>query len=338
MTLSQAFLANNGFKTAAEDFRNFVQATFRGGQGTIWSTDFTLTSGSGLSLNYGTGYAVVAGTALATQGSYFVWDDSGGNITWPAANPSNPRIDALVLFVCDSQYGTATVNDGAQWIIVQGTPAGSPSAPSSATIAAAMPGPGGYLEMATVLVPTAASSLLTTNITQITYPAANSHLVQSIVNPNNISNLSTSLTEIFRMYIPANSLGLNQVIKFTCAGGINGGSTSNYPVVKIYLNGVNTYGPIPPTNWSDTGSANAMWKVDGSALLTATGSSGSIAQESTFSVPAGSGMSAPDVWGNNAAATTFNTTVTNVLSVYMGANVGAMNQWNVSVGWAEKIW
>lgn len=341
MTLSQAFLANNGFKTAAEDFRNFVQATFRGGQGLIFASDFTLSPGSGLSMNYGPGYAVVNGTALATQGSYFVWDDTGSNVTWPAANPTNPRIDAMVLFVCDSQYGTATVGDGAQFIVVQGTAGGSPTAPTNATVAAAMPGPGGWLRVANVTVPANATGLISGNIAVTAFPAANSRLVQTVLNPTNAGNLGTSPVEMLRIYMPANSLQAGQVVQFKVAGSLSAGGVGNWPLVSYKLNNTTSWFSAPAVSaWGDTNNSLAPWWITGSFQCQSTGTSGTLTGEIGLLIGQQSGSNQNQyIYGSvSTSALTIDTTSNEYMSVCMYSSSGTLTSWNITQGWAEKIW
>lgn len=341
MTLSQAFLANNGFKTAAEDFRNLVAAIFRGGQGVSFPTDFALTPGSGLSVNYAPGYANITGTALATQGAYFVWDTSGGNITWPAANPSNPRIDALVLFVCDSQYGTTTSPDGAQWVIIEGTAAASPSAPSNTTISASMTGPGGWLRVANVEVAANATSISSGNISKTAYPAGTARQVQTVVNPGSITVLTSSQEEIFRFYIPANSLAVGQSISYRVVGQISGNSTSNWPYSALYLNGSsNITQVIQPSSWPATGGNECAWVIDGSITCTATGSSGGILADirQVNGANANSGVSASTFTNCTTSSYTMDTTSNQYLSVMMAGAIGSFVSWNVYNGFASKVW
>jgi hypothetical protein len=71
---------------------------------------------------------VVPGPSPTTTGP-FIWSRGTSPIVVPIqpADPSNPRIDNLVVQVNDP--GTATVNGDADYAVIQGTPAASPAAP-----------------------------------------------------------------------------------------------------------------------------------------------------------------------------------------------------------------
>lgn len=216
MALSSAILANAGYMTAAEDMRNLIKAAFPFGQGYSTPTDFALTPGSGLNMNYGPGYAVVEGSAAGSEGAYFVWDTVGSTIPWVAPDPTNPRIDALILFVCDSQYGTATASDGPQWYIVEGVAASSPSAPSDATIASTLPGPGGWYRVANVTLPANATAILAGNITTTSWPGGPCNQLVS-TSANQTAGASTE-TAVMTFTIPRNSLRVGAAIVLEGSG------------------------------------------------------------------------------------------------------------------------
>lgn len=92
-------------------FRNFAS----GVNGTPSGTELKVTAGSGLVV------AVAAGQAMV-RGHYYV-STASENLTLTAANPTNPRIDAVVLTLDPSANSIVLA-------VVAGTPASSPVAPT----------------------------------------------------------------------------------------------------------------------------------------------------------------------------------------------------------------
>jgi len=108
---------------------------FRGG-------DLLVSAGGGQSVNVAIGACYVDGSESSTQGGYFVYNDAVTNVAVTAADGTNPRIDLIGVQIRDSEYSTA-FND-ARILVVTGTPAGSPSAPTA---------PANFLTLAQISVP-----------------------------------------------------------------------------------------------------------------------------------------------------------------------------------------
>lgn len=108
--------------------RNLLKGLFRQ-TGRLRYGDFTVTPGAGSGqLNISAGAASIAGQEDDSQGSYFAWseDDETAAVTLP--DPSGqPRYDAVLLRIADSQYGTVPSTSMAYWDYVMGVPAGSPT-------------------------------------------------------------------------------------------------------------------------------------------------------------------------------------------------------------------
>ena len=120
-------------------------------------------AGANMSVDVGSGsaeadLAVVAGT-VAGQGNYLArLGDSVTNVTVPAADLSNPRVDEVYLVVQDNAYDSSTR------VVVRlayrdGTPAGSPVAPGPDASWDA------YLLLATIDVAASATSIVDADIT-----------------------------------------------------------------------------------------------------------------------------------------------------------------------------
>jgi len=84
----------------------------------------------GMSVQVAAGHALIAGTQTATQGFYIAYNDGATTIAIATANPTNPRIDRIVVAVQDAFYG-GTANNQVLFQAVTGTPASSPVAPAA---------------------------------------------------------------------------------------------------------------------------------------------------------------------------------------------------------------
>lgn len=102
-----------------------------------------------------TGRALIQGTQTATQSFYIAYNDAATNVSIASADPTNPRIDLIVVTVQDAYYG-GTVNNQVIFQAVTGTPSGSPVPPSA---------PDNSLVLARVAVAANATSIVSGNIT-----------------------------------------------------------------------------------------------------------------------------------------------------------------------------
>ena len=127
----------------AEFLRMAQQAAMVNGEGIVPTAAFNAvlpgdllvtTGGVGLNVSAAPGRSMVQGDGRSTQGLYFCYVDVAKTVTMPAANAVNPRIDAVILQVEDSDV-TGANND---WLVTfqQGT------ATAGATLANLTGGPG----------------------------------------------------------------------------------------------------------------------------------------------------------------------------------------------------
>ena len=108
----------------------------------------------GMSVSVAAGHAIIAGTETAQQGFYIAYNDGASTVAIATADPSQPRIDRIVVTVQDSYY--SGVNNQVIFQAVTGTPAGSPVAPAT---------PANSISLATVAVAAGATSITNANIT-----------------------------------------------------------------------------------------------------------------------------------------------------------------------------
>jgi len=109
----------------------------------------------GMSVQVAAGHALIAGTQTATQGFYIAYNDGATTIAIATANPTNPRIDRIVVAVQDAFYG-GTANNQVLFQAITGTPASSPVAPAA---------PVNSITLALVAVAAGATSITNANIT-----------------------------------------------------------------------------------------------------------------------------------------------------------------------------
>lgn len=139
----------------AENDRLTTQAIFAT-TGIVRSTDLEVTPNSpvGMSVRVAAGWAAIVGTTQSNMGTYMAYNDAQATLTITTADPTNPRIDRVVVVVNDSYYTGATNN--VEFQVLAGTPAGSPTAPAT---------PANAISLATVAVAAGALSIGSGNIT-----------------------------------------------------------------------------------------------------------------------------------------------------------------------------
>ncbi len=129
----------------------------------IIATSGTFTSGSlavaqaatpNMSVQVASGWGAIVGNFTTNMGVYQFYNDAATSLAVTTADPSNPRIDRVVVTVNDAYYTGASNNVTFQ--VLAGTPAGSPVAPSTPTMS---------ISLATIAVAAGATSILTANIT-----------------------------------------------------------------------------------------------------------------------------------------------------------------------------
>lgn len=124
--------------------------------GIIGSSSLAVTANSpvGMSVRVASGWAAIVGTTQANMGTYTVYNDASTTLTVTTADPTNPRIDRVVVTVQDAYYSGA-FND-VIFQVVAGTPAGSPVAPAT---------PANSISLATIAVAAAATQINLGDIT-----------------------------------------------------------------------------------------------------------------------------------------------------------------------------
>ena len=149
--------------TATGSFAGGVGSVDRA-HGVVNASDFAVTqrgAGANMSVDVAAGSAWVRGTQSADQGAYHAYNDGTVNLSIASADPTNPRIDLVVIRVQDAFYSGAT--NSASVTVVTGTAAASPSDPTL---------PANALVLARVRVLAGATSITTARITDVRTRAA----------------------------------------------------------------------------------------------------------------------------------------------------------------------
>jgi hypothetical protein len=139
----------------AESDRQIQQALYAT-TGIIGTSSLAVSPNSpaGMSVRVAAGWAAIVGTTQANMGVYTFYNDALTTLTVTTADPTNPRIDRVVVTVRDAYY-TGAFND-VIFQVLAGTPAGSPTAPAI---------PANSISLATIAVAAAATSITSANIT-----------------------------------------------------------------------------------------------------------------------------------------------------------------------------
>lgn len=107
-----------------------------------------------MSVSVAAGHALINGTEVSNQGLYIAYNDAAATVAIATADPSQARIDRVVVKVQDSYYSGAS--NQVVYAVVTGTPAGSPVPPAA---------PANSLTLAYVAVAANATSIVNANIT-----------------------------------------------------------------------------------------------------------------------------------------------------------------------------
>jgi len=158
------------------------------GYSTPWYSTITSGSATNVSLTAWRAVQRAAGANMSVDislgvgfipisSAYGYWGEvtsAAKNIAVTAADPSNPRIDRVVAYIDLATISTSVTNNtGAlKFLAVAGTAAGSPTAPSNATVQTAVGASNPYIDIATVAVAAGATSVSTANITDKRTPVA----------------------------------------------------------------------------------------------------------------------------------------------------------------------
>src|SRR5882724_3949351 len=183
-------IGQTGYQHPVELVRNLLSGLFNK-TGVLHAGDFLVTpTANAQEVSISLGKAHLLGNAASTtQGGYYAWSDAAETKVFGVPS-GNPRIDALVLRVVDTQYGSDPNTPKAMWEIVAGTPAGSPAAVLDSTFAPAGVNyrPGAWFRVADVLISPGDGVVPLANITQnyqyVAMPSGDALLERRVLTSN----------------------------------------------------------------------------------------------------------------------------------------------------------
>lgn len=123
-----AYIGQTGYLHPVELDRNMTEGLAQNRSGPMRYGGFQASTGVGTrAVAVSPGQCILVGVENAQQGAYMAWSDSADTFLL-AAGVTNPRIDTIVLRVIDDQYGTISGSPRAEFEVVQGVAAASPTA------------------------------------------------------------------------------------------------------------------------------------------------------------------------------------------------------------------
>lgn len=139
----------------AENDRLSMQAIYAT-SGIIGATSLAVTQAAvpAMAVQVAAGWGVEVGDFTTNMGVYQFYNDAATQLSITTANPSNPRIDRVVVTINDAFYTGSSNNVTFQ--VIAGTPAGSPVAPATPLMS---------ISLATIAVAAGATSITNANIT-----------------------------------------------------------------------------------------------------------------------------------------------------------------------------
>lgn len=146
----------------AQDYRTMLASLVAGEAGVVDPAAFKVTERAGtpnMSVDVAAGGLFVASTRSSSAGVYHVYNDGTVNVPLSAADATNPRIDRVLVQVRDEEQDAALTQNDARVLVVEGTPAASPSAPTITVE--------DYVELAQITVPASASSITDSDVDDV---------------------------------------------------------------------------------------------------------------------------------------------------------------------------
>lgn len=127
--------------------------------------------------------------------AYTAWNDDNVTATISTANPSNPRIDRLVLYI-DRAEAPQQVNPNNPGIpkhmVVAGTPGAIPSRPSNAAVNSAVGATNPWIDLADIRVNAGVTQITNANITRTAVGIASRQTIADSYGTSSVAGTTTS--------------------------------------------------------------------------------------------------------------------------------------------------
>lgn len=164
--MSHITAIRNGMTASDEkDLSNIAVAFINTGGGVVATNDYLVQAqgspNNTVLVNTGRAYVQTVDTTMM----YATHLDATQNVTIGANSSGNPRVDSIVLYIDLAVSPDAGATNVAKFFDVQGTPAGSPVAPTNAQILTAIGSSNPYIILANIAVANGFTSISSGNIT-----------------------------------------------------------------------------------------------------------------------------------------------------------------------------
>lgn len=273
MTLYLSNRDGNG-KTNEEGHYKFSTNAFTGN--VLTASDLVVSQQSPLAL----GVSVAPGTYripdLTGSFAYTGWSNAATNVAISTADPANPRISAIVIYIDKAASTSASPpnNPGvAKFLSVNGTPAASPTAPNGATIQAAVGAGNPYIVLAHARVNAAATTVtnaLITDVRLLVTVAANlintASLQDNAVNTAEIAATAVTTAKVADLAITTQKIKPNWV----SIAGNNGASRQLFPAANT------TYVVAGTSTTYTSGPTNEMLEISAQGLINVAAATGTM--------------------------------------------------------------
>lgn len=142
--------------------------------GVVGTGDFLVSWTSGMGISIAAGIAYIAGQNVADQGNYRQYMATAATMTMGASDPTNPRIDQIILRVCDGDSDSSGAYEGRIEIIpgVATSGANLTNLTGAASLTTLADGSKSVLRLAYVLVPAAAVTIASADLKDARVPSS----------------------------------------------------------------------------------------------------------------------------------------------------------------------
>lgn len=205
-------------------------------------TSFVVSAGAGMNVNISTGAGLISDTIARRIGT-----DATETATVPTASASFNRIDSVVAYIDTAVSPTTAVTDNTnnilKFVVVAGTAASTPVAPTGAAILTAIGAGKPYMVLYDLLLPQNAANLSGITLTDRRVVMAAPSIADGIVTTAKLANLAVTKAKLAAAAVDASKIDFTTTGKVwweelgraTASGGANPTSLSVSFTAKKYL-------------------------------------------------------------------------------------------------------
>lgn len=244
----------NGGLYSGDAFTAFETRIASSNNGSIVASpsDLKVSAGSGMNVSVATGAGIIGSGTLS--GVRFAID-SPVTVAINAASTANPRMDSVVAYIDKSVSASTSVVDNTGLGIIKfksvaGTPASTPTAPSTSTIQSSIGAGNPYMVLANITVPTSSSAASSFTITDMRITPTSAIITDGSITTPKLADSSVTSDKVdwatFKFPVPDYSSGTtipNSTNTWTATKSgvvmatLVTDTTSGYKNVSISVNG-----------------------------------------------------------------------------------------------------